>query len=232
MRPAARTAAVAAALTLAGVVLSGPMGLALVSFHPQPAWRDAQTFVRAFHPVQTVPFLFGFLLVGGALTLIAALQALAPEPQRARATAALGFASAFAALVTFNYVAQTTFVPALVRGFRAEDGPFIAALSLSNPRSLGWGLEMWGYALLGVATWLVAPVFTGAGTVGRVTAALFVANGPLSLAAALLTALRPGWVMTGAGLAAFAAWNALVIVMLTLAIAALWRRAAPELAEA
>jgi hypothetical protein len=123
-------------------------------------------------------------------------------------------------------VLQTTFVPALVQGFVPENGPLLAALTLANPRSLGWALEMWGYAMLGVATWMAAPVLAARGRAGRAAAALFVANGPVSLAGGVWTALRPGWVMTATGFALFAAWNALVIAMLVLAIVAL-RGAAP-----
>jgi len=228
-RPAVGSAVGAAVVTLAGIVLSGPVSLALVAaLHPQPAWSGPDAFVRAYHPIQTLPYFTGFLLVGGSLYMIAALQTLAGEALRARATAALGFAAAFAALIFFNYVVQTTFVPALVAHRAPESAPLIAALSLSNPRALGWALEMWGYGVLGVATWLVAPVLADHGRAGRAAAALFVANGPVSIVGALLTALRPGWVMTPAGLAMFAGWNLLMIVMVALVIAALvsGRRAA------
>jgi hypothetical protein len=209
-----------AAVTLAGIVLSGPVSLAVVRLHPQPAWTGPDAFARAFHPIQTLPYFTGFLLVGGSLYLIAALQALARDGLRARANAALGFAAAFAALIVFNYIVQTTFVPALVRARSAETAPFITAFSLSNPSALGWAIEMWGYAVLGVATWLIAPVLSDYGRVGRAAAALFVANGPVSIVGAVWTALQPGWVMTPAGLAMFAGWNLLVLVMVALVIPA------------
>jgi hypothetical protein len=209
-----------AIVALAGLILSGPVGLALVALHPQPSWSGPEAFARAYHPIQGLPYFFGFLLVGGAVYLIAALQAFADRAVRARATAALGFAAAFAALIVFNYVVQTTFVPALAQPYAPENGPLIAALALSNPRSLGWAVEMWGYAVLGVATWLVAPVLAGHGRFGRIAAALFVANGPVSIVGGVWTALRPGWVMSPAGLTLFAAWNVLVAMMVALVIAA------------
>jgi len=212
---------VAAAAALAGVLLSGPISLALVTLHPQPIWQGAEAFARAYHPIQTIPYFTGFLLVGGALALIAALQAIAPPELRARASMALAFAAVSAALVVFNYVVQTTFLPALARSYVPADAPVIAAFSLSNPRSLGWGLEMWGYAVLGVATWLIAPVLADGSRVGRATAALFVANGPVSIVGAVWTALEPGWVMTTMGIALFGAWNLLVVAMLALAIVTL-----------
>jgi hypothetical protein len=224
MATARRDALLAAAITLAGILLSGPVSLALVTLHPQPAWVDAQTFAHAYHPIQAVPYFTGFLLVGGSLYLVAALHALAPEPLRARATAALAFAAAFAALIFLNYILQTTFVPALARGYSPDRAPLIAALAMSNPEAVAWAIEMWGYAVLGVATWLIAPVFAGGSRVAAVTRALFVANGPVSIAGGVFTALRPGWVMSTAGLALFAAWNLLMVVLLAMAILALRSR--------
>ena len=61
--------------------------------------------VRAkLSPAQTLPFFVGFFLVGGYVVLVASLYALAQPAERARAASALGFVSAFAALVFFNYI--------------------------------------------------------------------------------------------------------------------------------
>ena len=97
--------------------------------------------------------------------------------------------------------------------------------SMSNPTSLAWAIEMWGYAFIGVATWLVAPVFHGS-RLERLTALAFVANGPVSVAGGLLTTARPGWVMTTPGLAAFTGWNLLLAAMAGLALAVFRRRQA------
>jgi hypothetical protein len=100
---------------------------------------------------------------------------------------------------------------------------FIAAFSMANPKSLAWGIEMWGWGFLGVATWLVAPAFRD-GRVERATSLAFIANGPVSIAGALWTVLRPGWVMTPAGLVAFGLWNVLLAVMASLALITFRRR--------
>ncbi len=52
-------------------------------------------------------------------------------------------------------------------------------------------------------------VFAGAG-MERVARVAFAADGPVSIGGACWTIARPGWVMTSAGLAAVAAWNALL----------------------
>jgi hypothetical protein len=220
---ATRVGIYGAALILAGILLSGPLALLLVNAtHPQPPWQGPELFVQNYHPVQSLPFFGGFFLVGGFVLLIASLHASSGQGERALATASLVFVAAFAAMVCINYTVQTTFVPELVRRATPLSTPILSALTMSNPASLAWGLEMWGYGLLGVATWLVAPVF-GTSTLERATAWTFVANGPASIIPAFLTALRPGWVMTSAGLAAFVLWNLLVAVMAALALAVFMR---------
>ena len=69
---------------------------------------------------------------------------------------------------------------------------------------------MFGYAAMGVATWLVAPMF-GGGTRGIVIRWLLVANGVLSIIGAACTALFDRRVFSAAGFASFAGWNILVI---------------------
>lgn len=198
---------------LAGSISSGPFALWLVAVtHPQPRWQDASTFVGAFHRVQLLPYVFGIVLIGGFVLLVAALHRSADGRWRSRTTVGVMCAAAFAAMIATNYAIQTTLVPALVRRFTSADGPLIAALAMASPDSLGWTLEMWGYGVIGVATWLVAPVlrqFHG----GRIAAALCVANGAISLAGTALTVAAPGWVLTTSGLLLFGAWNVLVAAL-------------------
>jgi hypothetical protein len=211
-----------AACTLAGAILSGPGAMLVVELsYPQPSWRGAEAFVERYHPVQALPYFLGFLLVGGFVLLIAALHADATKRHRARSGAALSLAGAFAALIGLNYVLQTTFVPALVGDFTTDHAPILAAVTMANPRSLGWALEMWGYAVLGAATWLVAPVFEGR-RMARAARLTFVANGPASIVPAILTAFEPGWALGVLGLISFVVWNLLVIAMTVSAL--IWFR--------
>jgi hypothetical protein len=54
---ASRQGGAGAALMLAGIVVSGPLGLWLVAVtHPAARWAGAQQLARDFHWVQTVPF--------------------------------------------------------------------------------------------------------------------------------------------------------------------------------
>jgi hypothetical protein len=215
---ARRLARVGAIATLAGIVTSGPLAVAVVELtHPQPLWRNAEVFVQHQHWVQSLPYAGGILLVAGLVVLVAALHAMARPRERALTSIALVFVSIYASLVVLNYVLQTTFVPSLASRYSPMDAPMLAALTMSNPRSLAWGIEMWGYAFLGLATWLVAPVFRG-GRTERATSIAFALNGPLSIAGAVATVLSPGWEMTLGGLVAFGAWNVLLAVMASLVL--------------
>jgi hypothetical protein len=206
-----RTALTGALVALAGSIASGPASLWLVAaIQPQPRWSGTDAFVEAFHPVQSVPYVAGFLLVGGFVMLVAGLHAFAPRSIRGRTATGVAFVSAFASLITLNYAIQTTVVPTLVTA-SSDTRAVVAWLTMTNPRSVGWVLEMWGYALLGLATWLVAPAFSGHRD--RLTRSLFMINGPFSIIGAVATAVRPGWVLEPVGLVAFAAWNVLVVAM-------------------
>jgi hypothetical protein len=222
---ACRLGARAAAGVLIGILLSGPVAVGLVNaLHPQPPWQGARAFAQAYHPVQLLPYLGGIVLVSALLVLMASLREIAPAAQQARMGAALVLTSAFAALIFFNYVVQSTFLPELTRDYDPDNAAIIAALSMSNPTSLAWAIEMWGWGLLGIATWLAAPAFRAHGA-ERTPALCFAANAPVSIAGALLTVVQPGWVMTLPGLVAFGVWNLLLAAMATLAFLALRNRA-------
>jgi hypothetical protein len=216
----------AALLTLAGILGSGPLAVAWVNAtHPQPAWQGPAAFARAYHPLQNLPYLGGIFLVAGFSALLVSVQALAPAGDRARTTLALVCSSVFASLVCLNYSLQTSYVPVLAREYVPGDAPLVSALSMANPKSLAWGLEMWGWGFSGLATWLLAPVFGGS-RLEHATRAAFVGNGAVSIAGTAWTLIEPGWVMTRAGLIAFALWNLLLAALSLLAWAALRKRAA------
>ncbi|HKP58999.1 MAG TPA: hypothetical protein VJV78_19895 [Polyangiales bacterium] len=215
---ACRQGAHAALVTLFGIVTSGPLALVVLQvFWPQPPWQNAAEFARNFHVAQSVPYLAGLFLVSGYVVLIASLHALAEPEQRPATTAALIFTGAYAALIFFNYMVQTTFVPSLALGFEPAHALALGMWSMAHPRSLAWGVELWGYACLGMATWLVAPVLAGRARRSPAAVWAFRANGLVSIAAALWMVVEPGWAVTPLGLAAFAVWNVLAFVMSWLA---------------
>jgi len=214
-----RPLGVAALVVAAGVLLSGPIGMGLAMLHPQPPWVDAATFAARFHPVQQAPFWFGFVLIFGCAFFVARAAALSGEALRTRAAGALVATAAFVAMIATNYTLQVAFVPAAAR----VHDPSLALFSMANPRSIAWALEMFGYGVFGVATWLIAPAFR-AGRFGRTTAWLLVANGVVSVVAAALTSVDLAWLLGPIGLLSFAVWNVLLFaVAILVAVAHLGR---------
>lgn len=203
-----------ALIALAGYILSGPLLFVVISsFYPQPPWSTVQTFVDHYHFLQNLPYYFGFMLLGGMLILTAGHYLNATDRNRGALLIALALTIVFATLIFFNYIVQTTFIHNLVMHYRPEYDPVITAFSMANPLSLCWGIEMWGYAILGVATWVLAVYYRGA---SKALWFLLQLNGGISIAGAVLTVVNIQWVMMPAGLAAYAAWNVLMIVLMIL----------------
>ena len=122
-------------------------------------------------------------------------------------SAGLIFTGVYAALVFTNYTIQLGFIPRVLKDRPA----YIGDLTMANPSSFAWFLEMFGYAAMGVATWLVAPGFRGTRRADAIRY-LLVGNGVLSIIGAACTALFDRWVFSTAGLISFAAWNLLIAV--------------------
>jgi hypothetical protein len=214
----------AASINIAGILLSGPLGLLVVSLvKPAPAWQTPAQWAAGYHPVQTLPFYFGFLLVFSYIAMIAVAHRIAGEEHKTYTLIALVFTAAFVPLIFFNYINQTTFLPALARSYRPEFDALISAFSLNNPNALCWAIEMWGYALLGMATIFAAPVFNRNRT-EKITAWLMVINGVISLAGGFLSAVNLSWVLTLPGLINYMLWNGLVLVMAIFFLLSLRRR--------
>lgn len=178
--------ATGALIALAGFVLSGPVSFGLVMLlAPQPVWVSPAVFVEHYHPLQNLPYFLGFLLIGGMLMVVAGhyLNVPADKPVlKFRLHTALGWTIAFEALISFNYICQTTFVHNMALHYKPEYDAAISAFSMSNPTSFCWANEMWGYALLGIATWLLAAYYSGTSVWIRW---LLILNGVASIAAAL-----------------------------------------------
>ncbi len=136
---AERMAVYGAAATIVGLLLSGPLGLALVTLvAPQPPWKGPMVFVEHFQRVQTLPFLASFIHAVGYVFLMSAFYQVADVRMKTRGMAAFGFTLVFVTLVSFSYISQTTFLPALTGGYHPDNDFAISMLSMANPRSLSW----------------------------------------------------------------------------------------------
>jgi hypothetical protein len=221
---AQRLARYGALTAIAGILLSGPLATAVIQrVRPQPDWYDARLFVASYHPVQALPYLCGLFFVSGCLMLVVGMHGFAPLERRAACLLGVVTSSLGATFVFFNYLVQTTVVPALVGANRPEQEALMAALTMVNPASLAWPLEMWGYAFLGLGSWIAAPAFDH-GWLERAVRWLLAANGIVGIAGAAVTVAQLDWVLSTAGLVSYTAWNVLFLVTLALAAIALRRR--------
>lgn len=198
--------ALSALLVAAGALLSGPIGFALTLLHPQPRWTDAATFAAHAHPLQQLPYWLGFGLLAACVMFVARIASLAWETHRTRAMIALVLVTIYGAVIAINYALQVAYVPLLAR----SASPLLGYVTMANPEAPTWLLEMFGYGVLGVATWLVAPLFGLHGR-RRWIRMLHVANGVLSVAGAVGCAWGMAWLQTTPGLVAYLAWNAVFI---------------------
>lgn len=205
---------VGASIGLAGYILSGAAGTLLVNqLHPQPDWVSAEVFAANYHPIQSLPFLLGFLLLGGMLLLAVGHYLNADGPVKAYALLSMLLTTVFITLIAFNYIVQTTFLRSLALHYSADNDAAIRMFSMSNPRSLSWAIEMWGYGILGVATAFLYPYYKSQ---SRLTALLLLMNCIMSMVGVVAVIIDVDWVFTSSGLISYAAWNLLMIVLMIL----------------
>jgi len=204
-------------IALVGYGTSGPVGFLIVRvLRPQPAWTSPKVFAENYHIIQDLPFYFGFLLIGGMLMLAAGhyLNYKGDDVQkRFHQLLAFGFTIVFFALISFNYICQTTFVRHLALNYKPDYDPVISSFSMANPLSFCWANEIWGYGFLGVATWLNAGYYSRTSNIIRT---LLIANGVVSIATVVFTVIDTNWLLTPLGLGAYIIWNVLMIVLMIL----------------
>ncbi len=204
-----------AIIAMTGYITSGPAGFMLVKLtKPQPVWTSAAVFAANYNFIQDIPYYFGFLLIGGML-MIAAGYYLDYKEENSKTTfqllLSLLWTGVFAALIFFNYVCQTTFIRHLALHYKPENDSIISTFSMANPMSLSWAIEIWGYGILGVATWLMAGYYKQKNNFIRW---LLILNGMVSLLSVAFTIFNINWVLTTAGIIAYMFWNILMIVLM------------------
>lgn len=200
-------------LHMAGVILSGLVFPALAQqICPQPEWQDATAFADAFHPLQTATFFFGFLLVLGSLMVFVALHLSTAGDKKVYSLIALAVNVVFSAIIFVNYIIQTTYIPYLATYRPPEMDSVLPMLTMSNPGSLAWAFEMYGWGGVGLSFIFAAPVF-GRERPGGTLRILFIINGLCSAGSALMTSADMNWLFTPAGITALVVWNTLVLVI-------------------
>jgi hypothetical protein len=207
--PIHRSLRTAALLVIAASLLGpGAVFLDLALRGPRP-WAGPADLLAGFHWIQVVPPLLGFPLLLGFILFVAAARRLdEARGGRVDQVPVLLLTAVYGALVAFNYVANAWYV----RQAGEADLGAVSALSMNNPRSLCWAIELVAYGILGAVTWLLAPTFREEAAV----AALLRVNGVVSVACAAVALADVTWVQTPAGLAFYAAWNLLVVAIMVL----------------
>lgn len=120
----------------------------------------------------------------------------------------------FVALVSLNYICQTTFVPHLLSENNIAADHLIQSFTMSNPNSLSWGLEMCGYAILGLSLWFLRTYYQSHFLIRF----LIWANAILSLVSLVYSIYDAAWVETKTGLILYFIWNALMMMILVMII--------------
>jgi hypothetical protein len=204
-----------AIVALIGYVCSGPVGFLITTLvHPQPPWQSASLFASQYDIIQDIPYYFGLLLIGGMLMLAAGhyrIARSASDETSFHLLLSVMWSVVFAAIISFNYLCQTTFIRHLALNYRSENDILISAFSLSNPMSLSWAIEMWGYGILGVANLLLSGYYRQKNALIR---SLLIANGIISIATVVVTIIDIHWILTASGLIGYFLWNILMISMM------------------
>jgi len=203
--------ALSALAILVGAMLSGPVSTGMVMIiRPQPAWVDPAVFMSHYHWIQAIPFILGFALLFGSCFFVAIASSIASEGlHKTRANLALITASVYATLISFNYIIQVAYVPMLVK----SNQPMAGYLTMSNPSSVCWAIEMFGYLFQGIAFWLLSPVFR-ANKHGSMIQWLLVVNLILSVGGAVAACIDVAWAMKPFGLIMFVVWNLVLAVLM------------------
>jgi hypothetical protein len=208
-----RLIAISAAIVIAGIILSGPPAVFLISLiKSQPEWVDVKTFAANIHPVQNLAWAGGFLLILGFSFFIASAYQLAVSPsQQVPGLLAIIFVTIYAVLIGFNYSLQIAWVPILAE----QQHETLKFVTMSNPQSVAWILEMFGYGFLGLSTWCISMVFWGSKRMNWIRY-LLIANGLLSVAGAMFTTGGMSWFFETIGIISYVSWNILIVVTMGL----------------
>jgi hypothetical protein len=200
----------------AGIILSGPPMVFLVEhLKPQPGWVDAETFIANFHWLQTLPYWFGFILIIGNVLFIVSAGRLSSIRDRIQSSLSVICAGIYGSLVSINYAIQIAFVPAMV----SDSNQILEFVSMVNPKSICWILEMFAYAILGIAYWLVSIAFQGKGIL-NIIKYLMIFNGIASLLGVLIPVFDPELLLESESIMGYVLWNVLIVLIMSLILIA------------
>lgn len=200
-------------LNIFGIIFSGLVFPVLSTiFTPQPKWQDADLFIKSFHPLQTATFFCGYFLVIGSLLTFIVLYTISCNERKLWALSALIINVVFTSIVFINYIIQTTYIPYLAVNNPVEAAYVLPILTMANPGSFAWALEMYGWGGIGLSFIFMAFIFDK-GKYEKLLKVLFIVNGVSSCLSALMTSINMNWLFSSSGFAALIIWNVLVIII-------------------
>jgi len=201
-------------LLLLSTAVTGPLLTFIVEgIAPQPAWSGATIFASHYHWLQSLPFWSGFVLILGNTLFVVGAGYLGQRQTTPYFSLALVALAVYASLAAFNYTVQVAYIPAAVK----SPGAGLMMLSMANPDSVAWALEMFAYAILGISLWLVAPGFTGSRRANLIRY-LIVFDAVASIGGAFAAATMPGGMLDSGALVAYYLWNSLVALIAVLVL--------------
>ena len=210
----ARFISISALIVSIGILMSGPIGNLIVQLvHKQEAWNGIQEFINGYSRIMSMPIAFGFLLVIGFVLFFASLYRTGNEDKRILEISGIMFCVIFSSIISLNYIINVAYVPNVLD----QSGANITFLTMSNPMSLAWVLEMFGYGFLGLATGFVAPLFGNKGTQGAIRYLLII-NAIISILGAVVTAANLSGVLSIYGMIGYYFWNLLIFIIMILVI--------------
>jgi len=189
----------------------GPLSVLIVQwFEPLPPWNGINQYVSSYHKVHSISILFGFVLLIGFVKFIAASISLGEKDQKGHLTAAIIYTAIYGTLAGFNYIVNSSYIHHVFN----ENLDVVEILTMNNPKSICWSIEMYSYGFLGLATYSIAPVFRASATIVN----MLKINGIASVAGALVTFFKLSWVLSPVGMIAYIGWNIFIVLTMVLII--------------
>src|SRR3990172_4777914 len=152
---------------------------------PLPSWDGIESFAEAFRTMHILPGAFALFLIPCLVALMATIYHVSSEDRRLYGLLGLVFSLVYASLLGVNYAVQLVVLrPNLLRG--ETEG--MALFALTNPFSVFWDLELFGYGFMMLSLITAAFVFARIGLEGWVRK-LFLLNGPVNILATVAFAV-------------------------------------------
>ena len=200
-----------ALIVTVGMFMSGLVGnLIIVLVAPQQLnWHGIESYASSFHTIQTLPQAAGIFMVIGFIGVMVSIHFYAPLHQKILSHMGIVFAAIYAAIVGVNYI----IVLAVVRpNIQLGELEGLALHVVGNPYSISWAKEMLGYAFMGLATLVVAPIFNGSKLQNWIRW-LFVWNGIAGILGVMgIMITDPAWVLAPIGLISWLVWTVVTII--------------------